>query len=36
MVLLEKQFGSIYLEKMRAICLLEAGFNWLNKLIFAN
>jgi hypothetical protein len=25
----------IYLEKMRAICLLEADFNWLNKLIFA-
>jgi hypothetical protein len=34
-VLLEKQFGNIYLEKMRAICLLEADFNWLNKLIFA-
>ena len=34
-VLLEKQFGNIYLEKMRAICLLKADFNWLNKLIFA-
>jgi hypothetical protein len=34
-VLLEKEFGNIYLEKMRAICLLEADFNWLNKLIFA-
>ena len=34
-VLLEKEFGNIYLDKMRAICLLEADFNWLNKLIFA-
>ena len=34
-VLLEKAFGNIYLEKMREICLLEADFNWLNKLIFA-
>ena len=34
-VLLEKEFGNIYIEKMRAICLLEADFNWLNKLIFA-
>lgn len=34
-VLLEKEFGNIYIEKMRAICLLEADFNWLNKLVFA-
>jgi hypothetical protein len=34
-VLLEKEFGNVYLDKMRAICLLEADFNWLNKLIFA-
>jgi hypothetical protein len=34
-VLIEKEFGNIYLDKMRAICLLEADFNWLNKLIFA-
>ena len=34
-VLLEKEFGNIYLDKMRAICLMEADFNWLNKLIFA-
>jgi hypothetical protein len=34
-VLLEKEFGNIYLEKMRAICLMEADFNWLNKLVFA-
>ena len=34
-VLLEKEFGNIYLEKMCAICLLEADFNWLNKLVFA-
>ena len=34
-VLLEKQFGNIYLDKMRAICLLEADFNFMNKLVFA-
>ena len=34
-VLLEKEFGNIYIEKMRAICLMEADFNWLNKLVFA-
>jgi hypothetical protein len=34
-VLLEKEFGNIYIEKMCAICLLEADFNWLNKLVFA-
>eukprot|EP00956_Cyclotella_meneghiniana_P010396 scaffold14401_cov58-Cyclotella_meneghiniana.AAC.19 len=30
-----EEFGNIYVEKMRAIYLLEADFNWLNKLIFA-
>lgn len=34
-VLLEKEFGNIYLDKMRAICLMEADFNWLMKLVFA-
>ena len=34
-VLLEKEFGSIYIDKLRAICLFEADFNWLSKLIFA-
>ena len=34
-VLLEKIFGKIYLDKMRAICLLEANFNRLNKFVFA-
>ena len=34
-MLLEKEFGSIYTDKLRAICLFEAGFNWLVKLIFA-
>jgi hypothetical protein len=33
-VLLEKEFGNIYLDKMRAICLMEADFNWLMKLVF--
>jgi hypothetical protein len=34
-VLLEKVFGNIYIDKMRAICLLEADYNWLNKYVFA-
>ena len=34
-VLLEKEFGNIYLDKMRAICLMEADFKWLMKLVFA-
>jgi hypothetical protein len=34
-VLLEKEFGNIYLDKMRAICLMEVDFNWLMKLAFA-
>jgi hypothetical protein len=33
--LLEKVFGSIYIDKMWAICLLEADYNWLNKFVFA-
>jgi hypothetical protein len=28
-VLLEKEFGNIYLDKMRASCLLEADFNFM-------
>lgn len=34
-VLLEKTFGCILIDKLRAICLLEADYNWLMKLIFA-
>ena len=34
-VLLEKVFGNIYINKMWAICLLEANYNWLNKYVFA-
>ena len=35
-VLLEKLFGNIlYINKMRAICLLEADYNWLNEYVFA-
>ena len=34
-VLLEKVVGNIYINKMRAICLLEANYNWLNKYVFA-
>jgi hypothetical protein len=35
-VLLEKVLGVQLVEKHRAICLLEADFNWLNKLIFTH
>ncbi len=34
-VLLKKVFGNIYIDKMRAICLLEADINWLNKFMIA-
>jgi hypothetical protein len=34
-VLLEKVFGNIYIGKMRANCLLEADYIWLNKFVFA-
>ena len=35
MVLSEKVSGEIYVEKLRAISLQEADFNWLTKLVFA-
>ncbi len=34
MVLLKKVFGNIYIDKMWAICLLEANYNWLKKFVF--
>ena len=34
-VLLEKEAGNISIDKLRAICLLEADFNWWLKVIFA-
>ncbi len=34
-VLLEKIVGNVFVHKLRAICLLEADFNWWNKLVFA-
>jgi hypothetical protein len=34
-VLLEKTFGNIMINKLRAICLLKSDYNWLMKLIFA-
>ena len=34
-VLLEKIIGNVFVHKLRAICLLEADFNWWNKLVFA-
>ena len=33
-VLLEKICGNNYVNKLWAICLFEADFNWWNKLIF--
>jgi hypothetical protein len=34
-ILLEKVAGNNFVHKLRAICLLEADFNWINKIIFA-
>jgi hypothetical protein len=34
-VLLEKIAGNSHIDKLRAICLLEADFNWWLKVIFA-
>jgi hypothetical protein len=34
-VLLDKVAGNNFVHKLRAICLLEADFNWINKIIFA-
>jgi hypothetical protein len=34
-VLLEKAVGNNFLHKLRAICLLKAVFNWINKIIYA-
>jgi hypothetical protein len=33
-VLLEKVFWNIYIDKMQAICLLEANYNSFNKFVF--
>ena len=35
-VMLEKVAGNIKVDKLRAILLMEAEFNFLNKLIFGN
>jgi hypothetical protein len=32
-ILLEKKMGNIFVYKLQDICLLEADFNWWNKLI---
>jgi hypothetical protein len=34
-VLLEKIVGNNFVHKLRVICLLEADFDWINKIIFA-
>ena len=34
-VVLEKIFGNNFIHKLRAICVLEANFNWIDKIIFA-
>ena len=34
-MLLEKVAGNIRIDKLRAICLLEADFNWWLKVVFA-
>ena len=35
-VLLEKEFDSVFFDKLRAIILFEADFNWIQKIIFSN
>jgi hypothetical protein len=35
MVLLEKVYGNIYIDKIWEICLLEANYDWLNMIVFA-
>ena len=34
-VMLEKERGNIIIDKLRAICLFEADFNWVLKKIYA-
>jgi hypothetical protein len=34
-VFLKKILSNVFVHKLRAICLLEANFNWWNKLIFS-
>ncbi len=34
-VLLEKIIGNNFVDKLQAVCLLEADFNWINKIFFA-
>ncbi len=34
-VLLEKIIGNNFVHKLQAICLLEANFNWINKMVYA-
>jgi hypothetical protein len=34
-VLLEKIVGNCFVHKVWVICLLEANFNWINKVVFA-
>jgi hypothetical protein len=34
-VLLQKVIGNNFVHKLRAICLLEADFDWINKIIYA-
>ena len=34
-VLLKKVFGSIMFEKLRAIILFEADFNWIQKVVYS-
>jgi hypothetical protein len=34
-VLLENIIGNNFVQKLGAICLLEADFNWINKILFA-
>ena len=34
-VMLEKEAGNINIDKLRAICLFKADFNWVLKVLYA-
>ena len=34
--MLEEEFRSVFFDKLRAIVLFKADFNWIQKIIFSN
>ena len=35
MIFLQKEYGNIEFDKLRAVVLFEADFNWIQKIIFS-